>query len=218
MCTAYGPAVVSRRPTMRAASPRGARLGGTEGNEILTSVTGAVLVVLLIAEGATLLRLDALITPHMLVGMVLIPPVLVKLGSTGYRFARYYAGARAYREKGAPFLPLRLLAPVLVATTVVVLASGVWLMLLGRRSDPVLLVHKASFVVWGAVFAVHFLAYLPRLVRSLRADWTTARRREVPGAGARAMLTAASLCGGVALALAVLSLITAWHGGHHHHD
>ena len=52
----------------------------------------------------------------MFVGLLLIPPVVLKLASTGYRFVRYYAGARAYREKGPPPLPLRLLAPVLVAS------------------------------------------------------------------------------------------------------
>jgi hypothetical protein len=63
------------------------------------------------------------------------------------------------------------------------------------------------------VFAVHFLAYVPRVVRSLRADWGAARREAVPGAGARAMLLAATLGGGTALALALLPVISAWQGG-----
>ena len=45
---------------------------------------------------------------------MLIAPVLLKLASTGYRLLRYYGRSRAYREKGPPRLPLRLLAPVLV--------------------------------------------------------------------------------------------------------
>jgi hypothetical protein len=60
---------------------------------------------------------------------------------------------------------------------------------------------------------VHFLAYVPRVARSLRADWGAARRDAVPGAGLRAMLTAAALGGGAALALALLPAINAWHGG-----
>jgi len=59
------------------------------------------------------------------IGMVLIPPVALKLGSTGYRFARYYLGSPVYRAKGPPLLPLRLLAPVLVLTTLLVFATGV---------------------------------------------------------------------------------------------
>ena len=42
---------------------------------------------------------------------------------------RYYTGARAYREKGPPALPLRMLAPVLVAATIGIFASGVALAL-----------------------------------------------------------------------------------------
>ena len=64
------------------------RLGGTEGNEILTSATAAVLTVLLLAEGVTVIRMNGLVTVHMFIGMVLIPLVLLKVASTGYRFAR----------------------------------------------------------------------------------------------------------------------------------
>ena len=100
-------------------------------NARLTASNAALLLVLLAAEGATLLRVRQLISPHVFLGMVLIPPVLVKLGSTGYRFARYYLGAPAYRRKGPPPVLLRLLGPVVVILTVVVLASGVALLLAG---------------------------------------------------------------------------------------
>ena len=90
---------------------RGWRRGGTEGNEILTSAAAVVLVVLLVAEGITIVQMQGLLSAHMFIGLVLIPPVMIKLGSTGYRMVSYYAGARAYRVKGAPLLPLRLMAP-----------------------------------------------------------------------------------------------------------
>ncbi len=189
---------------------RGERLGGTEGNELLTSATAVALTLLLAAEGVTILRLGGLLTEHMLVGMVLIPPVLLKLGSTGYRFERYYAAARAYREKGPPLLPLRFLAPVLVVSTLVVFATGVVLLLIGHRSGTVLLLHKVSFIVWGACFAAHLLSYLPRVWRSLRADWTAARAQRIPGSGIRTAILAGSIGAGVALALAVLPIIDTW--------
>jgi hypothetical protein len=200
-------------PERRAALEHRDRSGGTDGNEILTSTTAVVLTVLLAAEGITIVQMHGLLGAHMFIGMVLIPPILLKLASTGYRFVRYYAGTRAYRAKGPPLLPLRLLAPVLVAATAVVFVTGVLLLAAGHKSDTLLEVHKVSFIVWGAVFAVHFLAYLPRVARSLRADWGAARREAVPGAGLRAMLTAAALGGGAALALALLPAINNWHGG-----
>jgi hypothetical protein len=192
------------------------RLGGTEGNETLTSATAAVLTVLLLAEGVTIVRMRGLVTVHMFVGMVLIPPVVLKLGSTGYRFARYYMRAPAYRAKGPPLLPLRLLAPLLVVATGAVFVTGVVLLLDGHRSRSVLQLHKISFIVWGVVFAVHFLAHVGRVARSLRLDWSAAGRRAVPGTGLRAMLVAASVGGGVALALALLTTMTGWNGGHFH--
>lgn len=183
--------------------------GGVAGNEILTCAVAAVLTCLLLAEGVTLLRLGPLLVPHMFIGLVLVPPVLLKLGSTGYRFLRYYARTPAYREKGPPLLPLRLMAPVLVAATLGVLATGVALLVDGHKSDTLMLLHKATFIVWGAAFGIHFLAYLPRMLRSLRADWS-ARRRAVGGAGVRATLVAGALGAGVALALALLPTIDGW--------
>ena len=180
------------------------RWGGTDGNEILTCAAAVVLTVLLVAEGITIVRMGGLVTVHMFIGMVLIPPVLLKLGSTGYRFARYYTGSQPYRAKGPPLLPLRLLAPILVLTTLVVFATGVWLLVLGHRSGTVLELHKVSFIVWGVVFAVHSLAHAPRVLRALR-------RVSVPGVEARTLLVVASLGGGLALALSVLSLVTGWH-------
>jgi hypothetical protein len=111
-----------------------------------------------------------------------------------------------------PLLPLRLMAPVLAVSTVAVLTSGVLLLAAGHKSGLLLTVHKLSFIVFGVLFAVHLLAYLPRVVRSLRGDWATARRRAVPGAGARAMLVAAAAGGGAALALALLPSIQAYLG------
>ena len=73
-------------------------------------------------------------------------------------------------------------------------------MVLGHRSDAMLELHKVSFIVWGVVFGVHFLAHLPTVLRSMRPS-------DVPGASARTLLVAASLGAGVALALSVLSLI-----------
>ncbi len=189
------------------------RLGGTAGNETLTAAIGAILTVLLIAEGVTIIRMGGLVSVHMFIGLVLVPPILLKLGSTGYRFARYYTNSRPYLQKGPPALPMRLLAPVLVAMTLGVFVTGVWLMLLGHKSDQLLLLHKVTFIVWGAVFAIHFLVYAPRVLRSLRTDWSTARRRGVPGSGLRAALVAASVGAGAALALLLLTTIGNWHAG-----
>jgi hypothetical protein len=187
------------------------RSGGIEGNEALTSAAAIVLTALLLAEGVTIIDMGGLRTPHMVIGLVLIPPILVKLGSTGYRFARYYTHARAYVDRGPPLVWLRLLAPILVITTVAVFATGVALLALGHRSDTLIEAHKVSFIVWGVVFGVHFLGHLAEMVRSLTRDW------RLPGNAVRIALVASSVFAGVAIALSLLHPIHAWHGGHHHH-
>jgi hypothetical protein len=202
----HRPATVERRA-------RRDRLGGTEGNEALTIATAVVLTLLLMAEGITLLKLDTLLSVHMLIGLVLIPPLALKVGTVSYRFARYYTHSRSYVEKGPPALPLRLLAPVLVASTIGIFVTGVWLLLLGHKSDQVLVLHQASFAVWAGCFAIHFLAYLPRVLRSLGNGWSGSRSQRVPGSGLRGVLVAASLGAGVALAISLASAISGWHGG-----
>jgi hypothetical protein len=188
------------------------RLGGIEGNELLTIFSALVLVVLLAVEGVTLLAIGPLLSVHMFVGLVLIPPIVLKLGSTGYRMVRYYAGSHAYREKGPPLLALRLLAPVLAVTTVGVLATGVWLLLVGHKSDQALFFHKAFFIGWAIVFGIHFLAYTPQALRSLGGTWRHSGPR-VPGSGLRAALVSSALGAGVALALSLTSAISGWHVG-----
>jgi hypothetical protein len=106
------------------------------------------------------------------------------------------------------------MAPVLVASTIAVLVTGVLLLAAGHNSGALLSLHQLSFIVFGVVFLVHFVAYVPRVARSLRADWGAARREAVPGAGVRGMLVAAAVGGGAALALSLLPTISAWHGGH----
>ena len=56
-------------------------------------------------------------------------------------------------------------------TTITVLATGVVLLLSGRRSDLVFNLHKVAFIVWVGCFAVHFLAHLPQTAHSLRTGW-----------------------------------------------
>jgi hypothetical protein len=197
--------------TVRRRAPE--RLGGPAGNEILTSAVAASLTLLLAAEGVTIPLLGSLRVEHMFIGMLLVPPVLLKLGSTGYRFVRYYARSRPYREKGPPALALRLLAPVLVAATILVFATGIVLLVNGRRPAAVLELHKIGFIVWGACFAVHFLSYLPRMARSLAVDVSAVGSRTVPGRGIRLSLVLASVGAGLALALALLSMIHAWQPG-----
>jgi hypothetical protein len=175
-------------------------LEGAEGNARLTASTGAVLFVLLLAEGVTILRIRGLLGPHVFIGMMLVPPVALKIGSTGYRFARYYLRSPAYRHKGPPPLVLRLIGPAVVALTVVVLASGVAVVLAPPASRPALLgLHKASFVAWFLVCALHVLGHLGDTARLGFADWVRRPARALVGTSARRAVLVGTLVSGVAL-------------------
>jgi hypothetical protein len=91
-------------------------------------------------------------------------------------------------------------------------ASGVLMLAAGHRSRLLLHLHQLSAIVWAAVFAMHVLAYAPRVLRSLAAALRATRESAVPGAGARGMLVAGATSGGLALALALLPAIHSWHG------
>ena len=191
----------------------GARTGGTAGNRRLTGSTAAVLLALLAAEGVTIFAIRPLLSVHVFVGMLLIPPILLKLGSTGYRFVRYYTGSRPYRIEGPPHPALRLLAPAVVLSTVALFATGVALVTLRPRSGSLVGLHKASFVVWLIAMAAHVLAHALRVPGLTSADWR--RGNNVPGSSLRRWLLAGSLVAGVILAVATVHLAGAWVSASH---
>jgi hypothetical protein len=188
----------SRRRRRRRVSWLG---GGTAGNEQLVATVGVVLIALFAVMGITILRIHQLLDVHMFVGILLAGPIGLKLGATGYRFARYYTGDAAYRRKGPPKLSLRLLAPVLVLSTLSLFSSGLVLMLEGAsRSPRIMLIHKASFVIWIGVAGLHVLSHLPGLGRSLRAV-RGGHLSVAPGAAGRWLAVSLAVVAGLALAI-----------------
>jgi hypothetical protein len=171
-----------------------------------------ILLVLLAAEGATIPFIGSLVGPHVFIGMLLLGPVALKLGSTGYRFGRYYLGSAPYRLKGPPPFLMRLLAPGVVLSTLALFATGVVLAIEGPGAGSLKFWHKASFILWFGLMALHVLGHLLELPRLAGADWRRAGGREarLSGAGLRFAVLGASLVAGVALALATLSLIGPW--------
>jgi len=199
----------------RASGLRAERLtgGGATGNERLTTAAGAMLIVLLAVLGVTIVRIHGLLSVHLFVGMLLIPPVLLKMSSTGYRFVRYYTANPRYRRKGPPPIELRLLAPLVVLTTVVVFASGVALLFAGPSSrDTLLPVHKVSFIAWIAVTALHVVGHLPGIGKVLRADYSPSERlgSDVTGRAGRVIALGGALVAGLVLAVLVIPEFGPW--------
>ena len=187
--------------------------GGVAGNEQLTAAAGVLLIVLLAVLGVTILRIGQLIWLHLFLGLLLIGPVLLKMASTGYRFARYYLRNQIYLAKGPPDLILRALGPGVVLSTIVVFASGIILMLEGpAHRSAWLLVHKASFIIWLGLTGLHVLGHLPGLGRSLRAT----REDDLAGLGVgtgapgRWIVLTGAVVAGVILAVALIPHFSLW--------
>jgi hypothetical protein len=180
-----------------------------------------VLLVLLAVIGVTILRIGSLLSVHMFVGMLLIGPLTLKLVSTGYRFVRYYSGNARYRSEGAPPMPLRLIAPMVVISTVVVMASGVALLFAGPGARATLFpIHKYSFFVWIAFTALHVLGHLPGVRDGLIEDYGQgARLGEVTaGRDGRVMAVAGAVTLGVVIAVLCIPEFGPWlHANLHHH-
>lgn len=210
----------------RAKRSRGRSLtgGGTDGNEQLTTITGAILIVLLAVIGFTIPQLGRFVSVHLFVGMLLFGPVLLKMASTGYRFIRYYTGNAAYREKGPPETILRLIGPIVVLSTAAVFATGVVLLILGpSHRNPWVELHKLTFIVWIVFMGLHVLLHLPAVARALgigregRAQLAGA----APGAAGRWIAIAGALVAGLILAIVLIPDFSAWtaHGVFvHHHE
>ncbi|GHO54454.1 hypothetical protein [Ktedonobacter robiniae] len=158
-------------PTSRDAENAEGR-SGVVGNERMTALAGVVLLVLLLIELISSVSLHAGMAIHIVVGVLLSCPLLVKLASTGYRFLRYYTRAPAYVRKGPPSLPRRLLAPLLVVTTLLVVGSGMGLVVTGPTNAGLLMrLHDLSVLLWISLIALHVGAYLWRAPRLVADDW-----------------------------------------------
>lgn len=175
---------------------------GVVANERLTALTGGLLVGLLAVMGITVLNVQELLPQHFFLGFLLIPPLALKITTTGYRFVRYYTGDPAYRQAGPPQLLMRLIAPIVVLSTAAVFVTGLELWLFGLRfgSDWVD-AHKVSFLVWLPATAAHLLGHLGATGRAAVGEVTSSGRDAL----SRRSLVVGSLITGAAVAVATLA-------------
>jgi hypothetical protein len=199
--------------------------GGPAGNARLTAWTGLLLLVLFLAELLTLLDVRGLISWHIVIGTLLIPPALLKTASTGWRIARYYRGEPHYHQAGPPPMLLRIIGPGVVLSTLALLGSGVVLVLLGpdrsrsaivtavgQRVDWVT-VHQGLFIGWAVLTGLHVLARVVPAVRT-----ATGRERRVPGGARRMGALLVALVAAVVLAAVLLAASGSWRTDPGHRD
>jgi hypothetical protein len=193
--------------------------GGPAGNALLTAWTAFVLLVLSVGELLTLFDVRGLISWHVALGALLVPPAAMKTASTTWRMASYYLGRTPYREAGPPPLLMRVLGPLVVLSTIGLLATGVLLVLLGEeRSHQGLLTllgfrldwvaaHQGFFAVWAGAAGLHLLG---RIVPAFRTAVAPGPRSTVPGRGARALCLVAVVAAAVVLAVVLVRADSSW--------
>ncbi len=193
--------------------------GGPAGNGLLTAWTALVLLVLSVAELLTLFDVRGLISWHVTLGALLVPPAVMKTASTGWRMACYYLGRTPYRGAGPPPLLLRLLGPLVVVSTLGLLGTGVLLVLLGenrsRRGLVTLLgirvdwltAHQGFFAVWAAAAGLHLLG---RIVPALKATVVPGSGVVVPGRWTRTLWFVAMVASAAVLAVVLVHADDSW--------
>jgi hypothetical protein len=169
-----------------------------DGNRRLTAAVGVLLLAPVLLEIATvLLGVHTFMSWHVFVGIALIPLVVLKLVTTGWRFARYYTRSRAYVAHGPPQAAMRLLAPLFVVATVVLFGSGVAMGLLrGHALQLARQLHGPASVIWLVLLGLHVPVYLGRALRDTADDVRPADPTPARGkTGRRYALATAVVCG-----------------------
>jgi hypothetical protein len=187
------------------------RRANPAGNERLTAMTGGVLLVLFAAECLTLLNIGHLLTLHVFLGMLLLGPVGLKIGSTLWRFTRYYTGSAAYVRRGPPAPLQRVTGPFVILTTVAVLGTGIMLVVEGPGSGNWGRLHHLSFLLWAVVMVIHLASYVPKLPGMLSGRGDHARHL-LAARATRWLLLCGSLAAALGLAFATYHLSAKWGG------
>lgn len=156
------------------------RTGGPASNARLAASTGLLLLALSLAELVTLISINRLIEWHLALGAALIAPAAFKTAVTGWRLLGYYTAAGpsgpAYKKAGPPPLLLRLLGPLVVVSTALLLGTGLWVVYLGPEGSRrpqlpgglfgvnVITFHQGSFILWAVATGLHVLGrFIPAL-------------------------------------------------------
>lgn len=199
------------------------RTGGPAGNTRLTAWFGVALLCLLVVQIITLTDILGMMKWHVAVGLLLIPPSLAKVASTGWRIVRYYTRTASFRKAGPPPLLLRLLGPVLILSTLSVLATGLVVLWVGQLEGdrPVYTLfgstwsakdmHQASYSVWIFAAGFHVLARLVTALKTIGLARSSATG--VPGGAARSKAMLATASTAVALAIVAYPTGHSWTAG-----
>jgi hypothetical protein len=188
-------------PAARRAEARRSARRDPDGNARLTGISASLLLPLVLLEVVTVvLGVKSVITLHVVIGLVLVGPVLLKLASVTYRMVSYYRGVSEYQQRGRPSVWRRLLGGALGGFFVLLLASGL-VLIVGPSAahSAARSIHVVSACLVVVLLVAHLSIHLRTAARLASAD--VRPRSRVRGASSRLIALLASLAIGGALAL-----------------
>lgn len=169
---------------------------GPGANQRLTALTGALVLPLATLVLLTGLFFGNLWHVHYFVGYLLLPVVLLKIASTGYRMARYYLRSGLYRLVRPPYPLARITSPLLVLAVIVLFVSGIVMWLTHSQADPWGWLHTDAAVIFTGLALLHLGMYVPEALRAVGDDIRPApATAPSPRRRRRAVLCAAVLAG-----------------------
>ncbi|WP_298344364.1 hypothetical protein [Ferrimicrobium sp.] len=179
----------------------------------LLALLGSVLFIGLAIEGVTVVFIGQLIALHVVLGLILLPIMAYKIIVATYRFAMYYLGAPDFKHAGPPELVLRVVGPLLVVTTVILMVSGI-ILVYARPNTPTaalwLNIHRDDFVAWFALMVFHVLAYVRRAVGTSSYDLRYSRYHSLIGRQGRLISIVLAVIIGGLLAWAIFPAVAHW--------
>jgi hypothetical protein len=179
---------------------------GLRANRRLIALTGAVLLPLAVLVLLTGFFFDQLWGAHFFVGYLMLPAVLVKLGSTLYRMVRYYLRSGLYRYVRPPYPFARFTSAMLFIAVVVLFVSGIVMGVTGRQDAPWNLMHPFAASAFSSIIILHLCMYLPEALRTVGEDAHPKPPAAPSQRGRRLALLCAGALAGLLLGMASLAL------------
>lgn len=179
----------------------------------LLALLGSVLFIGLVIEGVTIVFIGQMVALHVVLGMILLPIMAYKTIVAMYRFSMYYLGASDFKRAGPPEMLLRVIGPLLVVTTVILMFSGIILVYAKPDTSTAtfwLILHRDDFVIWFGLLALHVLAYARRAFGTAGYDLKDSRYHSLIGRRGRLISILIAAAFGVLLAWAVYPAIGQW--------
>lgn len=151
---------------------------------------------------------------HFFVGFMLMPLIAIKLASTGYRFGRYYTRDKAYHQAGPPAPVQRVIAPVLIGSAIILIASGVEMWSYQNQFGLAwTAIHNVAAFTFVSAVAIHILLHVRQAHREAAADLAGMPAASIPdavGSPRGAVTRRAVVGGGILFGLALGAGASSW--------